>query len=91
MEVKLNITTDALNELTWEQWEWIEDKPTMHQSRDICAVFLIGENGKPLSHVEALAVLGKLKGPEIKEVTDALVKKLTELQAAAVPPLITSE
>jgi hypothetical protein len=91
MDVKLNITADALNELTWEQWEQIENGPTTRQTRDIIAVFVVGEDGKPIPHDEAYALLGKLKGPQIKGVTSVLVDKIKELQAAAVPPLTTSE
>jgi hypothetical protein len=88
MDVKLNITADALNELTWEQWSWLESKPTIGQAREICANFLIDDNGDPIPYDKALSVLGKAKGTQISEVINALVKKFQEMQ---VPPEKPSE
>jgi hypothetical protein len=88
MDVRLNISPEALEELTWEQMEVLDRGITKAEARDFCALFVVDAEGKRLPHAEAYAFLGKLKGPQMAEV----LEKFTEaIKAMQVPPEKPSE
>jgi hypothetical protein len=75
--MKLNITPETLDQLTWEQWEMfdsISEKPNYHMAREIMSLFVEG-----MSQVEAMTALGKLKTSEMKDVFEQFAKRITEI------------
>jgi hypothetical protein len=77
--MKLNITPETLDQLTWEQWEMfdsISEKPNYRMAREIMSLFVEG-----MSQVEAMAALGKLKTSEMKDVFEQFAKRITEIGA----------
>jgi hypothetical protein len=79
MSITLNITPETLDQLTWEQWELLDnitDKPNFRAVREIMSIFVEG-----MSEIAAMEVLGKLKTSQMKDVFEQFAKKITEVGA----------
>jgi hypothetical protein len=77
MTLNLNITTETLDKLTWEQWELFDtigEKANYRKAREIVALFVDGMNVD-----EAMAALGKLKTSEMKAIIEQFATKMKEL------------
>jgi hypothetical protein len=75
--LKIKITPDSLNNLTWEQWETFEntsEKPNYRKLREIVSIFVDGMNKD-----EAMIALGKLTTPEMKNVFEQISEKMKEI------------
>jgi hypothetical protein len=75
--INLNITAEALDQLTWEQWEVFEPNNksvNYHEAREIMSLFVVG-----IEKTEAMEMLGKLKTSEMKSVFQQFVDKVAEL------------
>lgn len=78
--MNLNITEEALDQLTWEQWELfdtIDEKPNYRKAREIMSLFVDG-----MSKEDGMSALGKLKTSEMKDVFEQFSKRIRELGAA---------
>lgn len=75
--ITLEITEDKLNELTWEQWEIFDNgsSASYRDTREIVAMFVSG-----MDQSTALAMLGKLKTPQMKSILEQFVAKVNELR-----------
>lgn len=75
-EIKFNVT-DGLDELTWEEWNALEEG-IGKKVREILARYMVDESGKKIEFRDAMKRLGALKMKEIAEVTGAFWKALRE-------------
>jgi len=83
MILKLIITPETLDQLTWDQWELFDtigEKPNYRKLREIIALFVDGKDFD-----SAMIDLGKLKTSEMKSVMDQFTKKIGELGTANPP------
>ena len=51
------VVTESMNELTWEDWNALEEGASKH-TREIMARFLVDENDRPVEYNKAMKILG---------------------------------
>ena len=71
------VVTENMNELTWEDWNSLEEGASKH-TREIMARFLVDENDKPVEYKEAMKILGAVKMKELAEVTGGFWRSLRD-------------
>lgn len=76
-EIILNVTREGLDELTWEQWEAIDDpkKMTYGAAREIISMFVEG-----VPQEEAKSLLGKLKTSQMRAIFEQFAEGVKKLQ-----------
>lgn len=77
--ITLNVSTEALDQLTWEQWEMFDgagEKINYRKAREIMALFV-----SDMTRDEAMEALGKLKTSEMKNVFEQFSESIKKLGA----------
>lgn len=89
MDINLKVTPEAVDDMTWEQWEVFTSGTeafSFQKARDVIAMFLVDEQGNRIDHATAYAKLGKLKTKQITQVISELGKGLQVFQSGNINP-----
>lgn len=71
------IVTESLNELTWDEWNALEQGAS-RESKEILARYVVDEHDKPIPYNQALKLLGSVKLKDLAEVTGNFWRALRE-------------
>ena len=73
--VRFHIDDETINDMTLEEYEAIEAAQDgmvkVRQLRPVLARFMVDEDGKPLEHDAAMALLGKQRMGDLEEIAAA--------------------
>ena len=87
MEIELKITKASLDNLTWGDWETIEDGQhiTYQDARRLIAKFMVTPDGLPMGEPEAMGALKNLKTSEMTAVMVQFRAAMTSMTEELVP------
>lgn len=86
MQIHFRLSENAVNEMTWEEYEAFEmiqeGNVKLSRLRPILARFIVDDEGNPIPRAEAMKQLGAISIAQIKDVVAEFTSSLT---ATAVP------
>ena len=85
-EIELKITKDSLDNLTWGDWEILQDGDISYKdARRLAALFMVDGFGNQIPFDEAMETLKQLRTSQIREVASNLTSRITGATKEFVP------
>lgn len=86
LEIELKITKDSLDNLTWGDWEALQDGNIGYkEARRLIAVFMVNPDGTPVPFDDAMETLKQLKTGEMRAMVENFTKAMTKTAGELVP------